>query len=139
MSGKTILAVEDGDDDLFFLKRALRNAGITDDLRVATNGQQAIDYLSAHGEFADRSSAPLPWLIFLDLKLPYKSGFEVLEWVRQQSELSHVKVVVLTSSPEQRDIDKANQLGAHHYLVKPPKAEVLRDLWKSLEQPIPGT
>jgi CheY-like chemotaxis protein len=136
MSSRTILVVEDGDDDLFFLKRALKNAAITDELRVATNGQQAIDYLGGQQDYADRAKSPLPWMIFLDLKLPYKSGFEVLEWVRHQPQLESIKVIILTSSPEHRDIDRATQLGAHGYLVKPPKAEMLKELWKNLEQAV---
>lgn len=67
--------------------------------------------------------------------MPYKSGFEVLEWIRTQPALEKIKVVVLTSSPEQRDIERAYQLGAHHYLVKPPKAETLKELWKTLAVP----
>lgn len=123
----SILLVEDNDDDLFFFRRVLLKAGITAPLAVATDGQKAIDHLNApaHG-------ATLPRIVFLDLKLPLKSGFEVLEWVRAQPSLSHVVVVILSSSAEARDIDQAFRLGAQGYLVKYPAPAVFRALLDEL-------
>src|ERR1700679_3895436 len=92
-----ILLVEDDPNDVFLMQRALKRAEITNPLQVATDGQQAIDYLSGTGKFSDRTQYPLPDLIFLDLKLPYKSGFDVLEWIRSQPALASTSVIILTS------------------------------------------
>src|SRR5687768_817850 len=99
----TILLVEDNEDDVFALRRAIKKAGVTNPLRVATDGQQAVDYLAATADAAKLASNPLPFLVLLDLKLPYRDGFEVLEWIRRQPYLSQVIVVMLTGSDERRD------------------------------------
>src|SRR5580658_10111468 len=121
-SSATILLVEDNDDDVFAMRRALKNGAVTNPLQVVTDGKQAKAYLDGTGDFADRRQFPLPFLIFLDLKLPYFSGFEILEWMRTQPPLESIVVVMLTGSAENRDQDTAYRLGAHSYLVKPPKA-----------------
>src|SRR2546421_12885115 len=101
---QTILLVEDSEDDVFFMRRALKKAQISCPLEVACDGQQAIDYLGRTGKYAGRAEHPLPSLVFLDLKMPCVSGFEVLEWLRQQPPaLNEIPVFVLTSSPEERD------------------------------------
>lgn len=130
--GQTILLVEDNEDDVFAMQRALRRANVTNPLQVVTDGQQAVDYLSGAGEYSDRARYPLPFIVFLDLKLPYLHGFEVLTWIRRQSSLNSVVVVVLTSSAEARDYERAYALGARTYLVKPPTPETLHDLIRSL-------
>lgn len=124
----TILLVEDNDDDVFAMQRALRKAKIAHPLQVVTDGQKAIDYLSGNGTYTDRAYYPLPSLIFLDLKLPYVDGFEILTWLRQQPNLRDVAVVVLTSSAEEIDRNRASQLGAYTYLVKPPEPQHLTQL-----------
>ncbi len=131
-----ILQVEDDRNDVFFLEHAFKTAGITHPLRVARDGQEAIDYLSGAGEFSDRVRNPLPCLILLDLKLPRKDGFEVLEWVRQQPNLRQLPVIVLTSSGRASDVDRACHLGANSFLVKPSQlkervelAKLLKDYW----------
>jgi len=129
---KTILLIEDNEDDVFMMKRALKLALITNPLQVVADGQQALDYLAGAGEYADRDKYPVPFLGFLDLKLPYVHGFEVLSWIRQRPELDCLLVVVLTSSAEERDHAKASALGARSYLVKPPTAEGVKDIFKSL-------
>jgi CheY-like chemotaxis protein len=129
----TMLLVEDNEDDVFVFRRALKKAHFTNPLQVATDGQQAIDYLSGAGVYQDRMSYPLPFIAFLDLKLPYFSGFEILEWIRSRPEFNSLVVIVLTSSAEEKDYHRAYALGARSYLVKPPKSEMLHDLAKSLE------
>lgn len=119
----SILLVEDSEDDLFFFRRLCKKAGIACPLAVATDGQQAVQYLSA--ALAGRDGAVLPGLIFLDLKLPLRSGFEVLEWIRSQPALARTVVVILSSSAESRDLERAYRLGAQGYLVKYPDATVL--------------
>ncbi|SDT89951.1 Response regulator receiver domain-containing protein [Verrucomicrobium sp. GAS474] len=131
---KHILVVEDTEDDVFFLKRALKAAGITIPVQVAVDGQQALDYLSYSGAYADRERYPLPFLVLLDLKLPYIMGFDVLRWIRQQPPLADVKVVVLSSSQQEADIQMARTLGCNSYLVKPVTAEKLASLMQSLEE-----
>ncbi|SDU28473.1 Response regulator receiver domain-containing protein [Verrucomicrobium sp. GAS474] len=127
-----LLLVEDDPNDVFLMKRALKTAKIGNPLKVAENGQEAIDYLAGLGKFANRERFPLPSLIFLDLKLPYKSGFEVLQWIRSQSFLNSTLVVVLTSSEEDRDSRKSQELGSRSFLVKPPTPAMLTTLMASL-------
>lgn len=130
---KPILIVEDNEDDVFLMKRALKGAEVKNTLCVATDGQQAIDYLSGTGVYRDRQTYPLPAVIFLDLKLPFKSGHEVLEWIRQQNFLKETIVIVLTSSNQPVDLGKCYALGANSYLVKPPTTEQLLDMAKAFK------
>ena len=130
-TANAILLVEDNEDDVFLMKRALKNAGIVNRLCLAEDGQQAIDYLSGNGEFADRSAHPIPSIVFLDLKLPLKGGLDVLAWIRKQASLENMVVVVLTSSSEPSDLKEAYRLGANSYVVKPPTAGQLLDLAKA--------
>jgi len=132
-SSATILLVEDDPNDVFLMKRALKASAISNPLKVATDGREAMDYLAGAGLFANRTEFPIPSLIFLDLKLPYKSGFAVLEWIRTQPSLDSMLVVVLTSSSEERDIKEAYRLGARSFLVKPPTQTMLSDLMASLQ------
>jgi DNA-binding response OmpR family regulator len=131
----TILLVEDDDNDVFFFQHALDKAGTSTALQVARDGQEAIDYLRGGGKFAERAKFPQPGLILLDLKLPFVMGLDVLKWIRQESNLSPI-VVILSSSGQQEDVEAAYQLGANAYLVKPAdmgKLEVMvraiNDFW----------
>lgn len=127
-----ILLVEDNEDDVFIMKLALRRSGVDYPLRIISDGQQALDYLSGSSPSTDREGHPFPFVVFLDLKLPYISGFEVLARIRQRPELNALPVVVLTSSSESKDSERAYALGAQSYLVKPPTAQNLRDIFHSL-------
>jgi CheY-like chemotaxis protein len=129
----TILIVDDNEDDVFAIRRALAKAGIGNPQQIASNGQVAIDYLSGVGAFADRAKFPLPFIVFLDLKMPFRDGFEVLEWIRQRPEFNAIVVVVLTGSDEVRDHQRAYALGARSYLVKPPTPADLAALMQSME------
>lgn len=131
--GQTILLVEDNEDDVFIFRRALREARVANPVQIAVHGRQAVEYLSGAGKYADRARYPLPFLIFLDLKLPYVSGFDVLQWIRRTPELERIVVVVLSSSDEERDHSTSYQLGARSYLVKPPDSRQIRELFRSLE------
>lgn len=128
----TILLVEDDRDDVFIFKRALKAARIGNPLVVVSSGQAAVDYLSHQEAYIDQEKHPLPFVIFLDLKLPYLDGFEVLTWIRQQPALRPIVVVVLTGSDETRDHQKAYALGARSYLVKPPQAEHILQFMESM-------
>lgn len=130
----TILLVEDEPSDVFLMKRAIKGAQIPNPLQVASDGQEAINYLSGAGPYSDRTQYPIPSIIFLDLKLPYKNGFEVLDWIQGQPNLAQTLVMVLTSSSEERDIAQSYKLGARTFLVKPPSPAMLLELMVSLKE-----
>ena len=113
-----ILHVEDDPNDVFLLNRAFKRAGLEVVLENAADGQQAIDYLSASGSYADRARFLPPELVLLDLKIPIMNGFEVLAWARAKAEFKNLPILVLTSSNYPADVQKAKQLGADEYLVK---------------------
>ena len=125
---KGILLVEDDENDVFFMEWSLSKARLDPPVHVAVNGQDAIDYLSGIAQYSDRDAHPLPQWIFLDLKLPFVHGLEVLEWICEQPSLADIKVFILTSSPEERDRQRAAQLGAKAYLIKPPNPQMLLDV-----------
>ncbi len=130
--GRTILLVEDEEDDVFFLQQAMKKAGVLNPLQVASDGQMAIDYFKGTGKFANREEFPLPCLVLLDLKLPRVMGLDVLKWLREQPGVAPI-VVILTSSKEEADIATAYRLGANGYLVKPSAADQLTDVVKSIK------
>jgi CheY-like chemotaxis protein len=113
-----ILLVEDNEDDKFFTMRTLAKAGLTQVFHAA-DGQAAIAYLSAQGEYADREKFPLPEIVLLDLKMPGIDGHEVLEWARTQPALAGVALYALSSSGEVRDRQRAALAHASGYFVKP--------------------
>ena len=130
---RAILLVEDNEDDVFLMKRALKAARVTNPLYVVEDGQEAVDYLGGAGKFANRESYPLPAVVFLDLKLPLISGHDVLAWIRRQNALESLVVIVLTSSNEASDLSRSYALGANSYLVKPPTPEQLEELAKAFK------
>jgi CheY-like chemotaxis protein len=130
---QTLLLVEDNEHDVFLMRRALRQADIRNPVHVVGDGEQAIDYLAGKGDFNDRKTYPFPRLVLLDLKLPYKTGHDVLEWIRDDAELNELVVVVLTSSDEPADVNRAYKLGANSYLVKPASLAQLRDMARSFK------
>jgi CheY-like chemotaxis protein len=136
LSRHTILLVEDDPTDALLFQRTFDNrSSIPKPLQVVSSGEQAISYLDGQGAFADRELYPLPTLVFLDLKLPGVSGFEVLTWMRQQPKLSRIAVVVLTGSRKSLDVYRAYELGANSYLAKPVQPEDIAGLAKSLKLP----
>ena len=132
-TNRALLLVEDNEDDVFLMKRALKSARIVNPLLVVEDGQEALDYLGGAGKFADRDQYPLPAVVFLDLKLPFISGHDVLAWIRRQKQLEFIVVIVLTSSNEASDLSRCYALGANSYLVKPPTPEQLDDLAKAFK------
>jgi CheY-like chemotaxis protein len=133
MVDQFILLVEDDENDVLLIQRAFRRAGLGTALKVARDGEQAIDYLSGHGAYSNRERFPLPFLLLLDLKMPGVDGFEVLQWVRAEPELKRLLVVVLTSSNLQADVDRAYELGANSYLVKPVEFEEMVNMVQRFE------
>ncbi|HHN65438.1 MAG TPA: response regulator [Nitrospirae bacterium] len=128
----SILIVEDNTDDVLLIKRAFQQCGVVNPLRFVTDGEQAVAYLKGTGEFGDRKKNPLPVLILLDLKMPRMNGFEFLRWLRNEPDLKKIIVVILTSSSESPDINRAYELGANSYLVKPVRFEDLIRIVKEL-------
>jgi len=114
-----ILLAEDEEDYVLLIRRAFAQAKIPNPMHVVWNGQEAIAYLKGEGKYANREEYPLPDLFLLDLKMPRVNGFEVLKWVRSQPGLAPLRVLVLTSSEEIRDVNEAYKLGANSFLVKP--------------------
>ena len=131
MPRKSILIVEDNEDDVVLLRRAFNSAEINHPVHVVQDGCSATDYLEGKGHFGDREKFPFPSLILLDLKLPRKSGQEVLQCIRATAEWSEVEVTVLVASGHDNDIETALANGASGYLVKPPRAADLIDLAQS--------
>jgi CheY-like chemotaxis protein len=127
-----MLMVEDDDNDVFFFERALKQAEITHPFYRVRNGEEAIAYLRGEGPYRDRAQFPQPRFLLLDLKMPRKNGFEVIEWVRQQPGLRRLPIVVFSSSREYPDVNRAYELGANTYLVKPVKFEELVEMVKAL-------
>jgi CheY-like chemotaxis protein len=114
-----ILLAEDDENQVVLIRRVFKQAHLINPLHVVTNGEEVIAYLKGEDEYANRAEYPLPALLLLDLKMPRKNGFEVLKWIRQQPGLRTLRVVVLTSSEDMADVNRAYQLGANSFLVKP--------------------
>ncbi|MHB8106306.1 MAG: response regulator [Candidatus Cryosericum sp.] len=119
MSGKIILLVEDNPDDVALTLRALKKNNIANDVVVAGDGEEALEYLTATGRYAGRAVSDVPQVVLLDLKLPKVGGLEVLRAMRADPRTRTLPVVVLTSSTEERDIVASYQLGANSYVRKP--------------------
>src|ERR1041384_3523205 len=131
---KSVLYAEDEPDDIFFMKRAFRPAGIGEQLRTVNDGNEAIDYLAGRGKYSNRRENPLPSVVLLDLKMPETSGFEVLQWIRTHPGVATWPVVIFPSSSQPADIERASTLGANGYLVKPGSPDLLIDLVKAFKE-----
>lgn len=137
-----ILLAEDDTNDAFFLTRAFREAKIDSLVRVTRDGQEALDYLAGLGGFADRKEFPLPCLVILDLKMPRKTGLDVLAWLRKQPVLKSVPAIVFSSSDHRYDVERAYQWGANAFIVKPSSvqkrlelARLIKGFWIDFNQP----
>jgi CheY-like chemotaxis protein len=114
-----VLLAEDREDDVILVREGFAHADLNNPIYVVRDGEEAIQYLGGMEKYSDREKFPMPDLLLLDLKMPKIDGFEVLKWVRAQPEISTLRVVVLTSSAEIYDVNKAYALGANSFLVKP--------------------
>ena len=118
-STKAILLVEDNPSDADLTRRALAKGHISNELVVAEDGQEALDYLRGEGAYTGRATSETPLVILLDLKLPKVSGLEVLRLIRADARLRRVPVVILTSSKEEEDVGAGYDLGVNSYVRKP--------------------
>ena|SRR5204862_4975543 len=128
MSDKPILLVDDSDDDATLLKLTLKKANLDNPVHHVADVEQAICYLSGEAPFTDRTKHPLPSIIFLDLKLPNRDGFQLLEWVGRRPEFRTIFIVVLAGVGRIEEIAKAYRLGANTFLTKPAKPEDIDNL-----------
>jgi CheY-like chemotaxis protein len=129
----SVLLVEDDLNDIFLVKRAFKIACVQNPLQVVTDGEKAIAYLSGVGKYADRTTFPLPKLIVMDLKMPRRTGFEVLEWVKGSNKtLRRIPIVVVSASDSPADINRAYELGANAYMVKPMDFRAVEHLFESI-------
>lgn len=114
-----ILLAEDDENDILLFTRALKSVGSHCEIKSVRDGQSAVDYLQHAGPYSDKEAFPLPRFLILDLKMPRKSGFEVLEWLMEHPECKVVPTIVFSSSKISEDIKRAYELGANSYFTKP--------------------
>ena len=119
MKGKKILLVEDSTDDVLLTLRALQQANILNEVIIARDGQEAIDYLKGEGQYEGRDTSDTPVVVLLDLKMPRMGGLECLKKIRSVGSMKFLPVVILTSSTEDQDICESYNLGANSYIQKP--------------------
>ncbi|MEO8428261.1 MAG: response regulator [Verrucomicrobiota bacterium] len=116
---RTFLLIENHEHDVLLMKEAFLRAAIPNPLRVLSGGDKAIAYLKGVSPFRDRASHPLPSVLLLDLYLPGKDGFAVIDWVRHHPTLRRLMIIGLTNSSRGEDADRAYDLGINYYLTKP--------------------
>lgn len=114
----TILQIEDEKNDVLLFNYALTRSDVDADLHVVHDGDQALSYLQGNAPYNDRLQHPLPTIVVVDLRMPKRNGFEVLEWIRSQPQFRDLPVYVLSSSSQQDDKHRAAHLGASGYFVK---------------------
>jgi CheY-like chemotaxis protein len=114
-----VLVAEDRDEDIFIIRRAFRQMGFETPVQYVRDGDETIAYLAGERHFANREEYPLPAILLLDLKMPRRNGFDVLEWIQGQPTLKELRTVVLTTSDDLREVSRAYQLGAASFITKP--------------------
>ena len=128
-----VLMVDDSEDDCLLIKLAINKADRLRFIGSVSDGEELVSYLNGSDQYADRQRFPVPDMLLLDLKMPRKNGFEVLQWLQSQP-FDNMVVVVLSGSEQHEDIQKAIDLGADHYHTKSPDTQNHTDLIKLLEQ-----
>ncbi len=127
-----ILLVEDDPNDVWLVKHAFQSANISNPLRIVNDGQEAIDYLKGNGAYSDRGAFPLPKLVLLDLKMPRLNGFDVIGWMRRHYPWKLTPIIILSSSALPQDVNRAYELGANAYMVKPADYRALERLFRTI-------
>src|SRR5579862_2257627 len=126
----TILLVEDEENDATLVEMAFRKNKIPNPVQWTRDGLEAIAYLNGEGVYADRERYPFPEVLILDLKMPRMGGLELLSWIREHPEYRVIPTIIMTSSRQDPDIEKAYNLGANTYMIKPSSFEELAKLVK---------
>jgi CheY-like chemotaxis protein len=129
-----ILIAEDNPDDAFILRESFRKAGVRHRIQEARDGADAMAYLKGDGGYADRIRHPFPDVLLLDLNMPRMNGFELLEWLRRDEQCRRLVVHVLTASCREADVERAYELGANSYLLKPGRMDELVALITAMER-----
>jgi CheY-like chemotaxis protein len=124
-----ILIVDDSEEDALLFRSALEEAQIINPLFHASGYDQALEYFMGWGKYADRVAYPMPLILFLDINMPDKSGFELLEWIRNNELTKGLVVIMMSGSASEKDISRSYALGANSYLLKP---ETRKELLKAL-------
>ena len=129
-SNYTILLVEDEENDAMLVKMAFKKNGILNPVQWVKDGLDAIAYLNGEGDYANRSLYPFPEVLILDLKMPRMSGLELLAWIREHPEYRVIPTIIMSSSRLEADVEKAYNLGANAYMIKPSSFEELARIVK---------
>jgi CheY-like chemotaxis protein len=144
--GLVVLLVEDNPDDALLMQRAFKVNGLSRPPHIARDGQEAIAYLSGEPPFHDRQAHPFPEIIISDLKMPRSSGFDLLKWLREHSEMMVIPTLVWSSSADPRDVKHAYCLGANGYLCKPTDFQKFKEMvgdifryWDHCLKPLPDS
>ncbi len=130
---KNLLYIDDSADDVFLFESACRRAKVSFGFRSVKDGEKAIAYLAGEGIYADRECYPVPDLILLDLKMPFRSGYEVLAWIRSQPRLKQLPVIIFTGGIRDSDAEHVCQLGADEFLAKTGELDELMKIALALE------
>jgi CheY-like chemotaxis protein len=140
-----ILVAEDNPDDATFLVRAFKANRIKTPVHIVKDGDEAIAYLEGSGEYADRDNYPRPGFLILDLKMPNRTGLEVLQWLKDYPQYQVIPTLVLSSSDQPKDVDEAYRLGASAFLLKPSSPEmfqrmvrIIHEYWDITKRTTPG-
>ncbi len=132
MTNKTIMLVDDNPSDIDLTIRAFKKERISNDIVVAENGIEALEYLFGEGKYEGRDTSQLPTVVLLDLKMPLMGGLETLEKIRESSITRRLPVVILTSSKEEEDVARSYDLGVNSYIRKPVNFSQFMEAVKSL-------
>jgi CheY-like chemotaxis protein len=131
----TVLLVDDDENDVFCFKRALQKNNLTLNVQVASDGQQAIDYMSGKGDYADRKKFPFPKFVITDNRMPGVSGADFLRWLKQHSKFHVIPTVVFGGSSSPQEIVNAYEnLGVNSYIIKPSQPDQLQEVVKRIFQ-----
>lgn len=133
-SNYTILLVEDEENDAMLLKMAFTKNKIFNPVQWVSDGLEAIAYLNGDGIYADRTLYPFPEVLLLDLKMPRMTGLELLSWIRDHPDFRVIPTIVMTSSRQDLDIEKAYNLGANTYMIKPSSFDELARMAKAAHE-----
>lgn len=129
----TVLLIDDDPDDRFLAEQAWRQAGIKNPLRTIADGQEALDYFSGKGSYADRLHHPLPALLLLDIKIPGACGFDILRYIRGHEGLRLLPVIIFSASTSPLDVAEAYRVGANGFFLKPSSIHELVELMTALK------